>query len=217
MPGWENNMKATFLAVILVLLVAGTAAASTYDFRDAATFGAALNQPSFTAGVDGNKITITAAPDKALLWWDSTDGIGVQYSSEGGAVVSTGQLNIGFAVPVHIMGMLLTNLFDDGSGNLVRGAYQLNGDGNWTKFSALPRQTPSNSNGELKLMLDPSVSVSSILFLVPGQSSYVVPGNELCVAMIVTDPPTSVPIPAAVWLLGSGLLGLVAIRRRFKK
>jgi hypothetical protein len=26
-----------------------------------------------------------------------------------------------------------------------------------------------------------------------------------------------VPIPAAVWLLGSGLLGLVAIRRRFKK
>jgi hypothetical protein len=26
-----------------------------------------------------------------------------------------------------------------------------------------------------------------------------------------------VPIPAAAWLLGSGLLGLVAIRRRFKK
>ena len=26
-----------------------------------------------------------------------------------------------------------------------------------------------------------------------------------------------VPIPAAVWLLGSGLLGLVGIRRRFKK
>jgi hypothetical protein len=28
---------------------------------------------------------------------------------------------------------------------------------------------------------------------------------------------TAVPIPGAVWLLGSGLLGLVAIRRRFKK
>jgi hypothetical protein len=28
---------------------------------------------------------------------------------------------------------------------------------------------------------------------------------------------TPVPIPGAVWLLGSGLLGLVAIRRRFKK
>ena len=28
---------------------------------------------------------------------------------------------------------------------------------------------------------------------------------------------TPVPIPAAAWLLGSGLIGLVAIRRRFKK
>ena len=28
---------------------------------------------------------------------------------------------------------------------------------------------------------------------------------------------SAVPIPAAAWLLGSGLLGLVAIRRRFKK
>lgn len=28
---------------------------------------------------------------------------------------------------------------------------------------------------------------------------------------------TAVPIPGAVWLLGSGLVGLVAIRRRFKK
>jgi hypothetical protein len=205
------------LAVILVLLVAGTAAASTYDFRDAATFGAALNQPSFTASVDGNKITITAVPDKALLWWDSTDGIGVQYSSEGGAVVSTGQLNIGFAVPAHIMGMLLTNLFDDGSGYLVRGAYQLNGDGNWIKFSALPGQTPSNSNGELKLMLDPSVAVSSILFMAPGQLSLVGSADVLGVAMIVTDPPTSVPIPGALYLLGSGMLGLVAVRRRFKK
>ena len=27
----------------------------------------------------------------------------------------------------------------------------------------------------------------------------------------------AVPIPGAVWLLGSGLLGLVAIRRRFEK
>jgi hypothetical protein len=33
-------------------------------------------------------------------------------------------------------------------------------------------------------------------------------------AMCVTQP---VPIPAAAWLLGSGLIGLVGIRRRFKK
>ncbi len=28
---------------------------------------------------------------------------------------------------------------------------------------------------------------------------------------------TPVPIPAAVWLLGSGLIGLVGLRKRFKK
>jgi hypothetical protein len=33
----------------------------------------------------------------------------------------------------------------------------------------------------------------------------------------VSGDPTVVPIPAAAWLLGSGLLGLVAIRRRMKK
>lgn len=32
-----------------------------------------------------------------------------------------------------------------------------------------------------------------------------------------THGPSAVPIPAAAWLLGSGLIGLVAIRRRFKK
>jgi len=29
--------------------------------------------------------------------------------------------------------------------------------------------------------------------------------------------PTPVPIPGAVWLLGSGLIGMVGIRRKFKK
>jgi hypothetical protein len=29
--------------------------------------------------------------------------------------------------------------------------------------------------------------------------------------------PSAVPIPAAVWLLGSGLIGLIGLRRRFKK
>ncbi|NPV04887.1 MAG: VPLPA-CTERM sorting domain-containing protein [Syntrophaceae bacterium] len=30
------------------------------------------------------------------------------------------------------------------------------------------------------------------------------------------DTPNTVPIPGAFWLLGAGLLGLAALRRRFK-
>ena len=36
-------------------------------------------------------------------------------------------------------------------------------------------------------------------------------------ALLEAGPLTTVPVPAAVWLLGSGLLGLVGFRRRFNK
>jgi hypothetical protein len=41
--------------------------------------------------------------------------------------------------------------------------------------------------------------------------------REFGVGSITYDYAAPVPIPAAVWLLGSGLLGLIGIRRRFKK
>jgi hypothetical protein len=43
-----------------------------------------------------------------------------------------------------------------------------------------------------------------------GITSFWVAGNE-------TFPPSEVPVPAAVWLFGSGLLGLVGIGRRSRK
>jgi hypothetical protein len=208
-------MKATFLAVVLVLVLAGTAAASTYDFRDAAVFGAALDQHSFTAGVDGNKITITAMPDRAILWWDRTDGFGVQYCYQNDEIEGPERLKISFAVPVYILGVVITDLFNEG-GYLERGSYQLNGSGKWIEFTARTDQMPDISNGELKLPLDSSILVSYILFKAPGLMP-LKQNHEYSVAAIVTDPPVVTPIPGALWLLGSGLLGLVAIRRKMKK
>jgi len=38
-----------------------------------------------------------------------------------------------------------------------------------------------------------------------------------CANDVILTPTNPVPIPPAAWLLGSGLIGLVAVRRRFKK
>jgi hypothetical protein len=208
-------MKILSLAVSLVLLLAGTAGASTYDFRDAATFGGALNQPSFSTGIDGNTITVTATPAGAQIWWDSTDGFGVRYLFEGDEIQGVERLKISFASPVQLSSVLITDLFNE-NGNLERGSYQLNGSGNWVEFTALASQT-SGTNGELTVPIDSSVLVNSIMFKAPGLVLFPLQSHEFSVAAIVTDPPITTPIPAAVWLLGSGLVGLAALRRRMRK
>ena len=205
-------MKIMSLAVVLVLLVAGTATASMFDFRDAATFGGALNQPSFSAGIDGNTITATALPTGARLWWDGTDGLGVRYLYESDEIEGIERLRIAFSAPVQIVRVFLTDLFNEGY--LERGAYQLNGSGSWFSFSADPGQVPGSTNGELALALDSSVLVSSILFRSPGRLPLLNQNHEFSVAAIET---TTVPIPGAVWLLGSGLVGLIGLRRRMRK
>lgn len=50
----------------------------------------------------------------------------------------------------------------------------------------------------------------------PGTDALPIFGATLVVYGLTGDY-TPVPIPAAVWLLGSGLVGLVALRRRMKK
>jgi hypothetical protein len=207
-----TEMKKTFWAVTLVLFLAGTAAASTVEFRNAATFGGAFNRPSFSASVDGLTITVTANPTGSRLWWDSTDGLGVQYRYERDEIESVERLRIGFSTPVYLSRVLITDLFNEGY--LERGYYQLNGSGTWVEFSALPSQTPSSSNGELTLVLNPSVPVSSILFRAPGRLPLLNQNHEFSVARIEA---VATPIPAAVWLLGTGLVGLVAVRRRQRR
>jgi hypothetical protein len=205
-------MKSFAWVAFLVLFVAGTAGASTVDFTTA-TFSGALNQPSFSAAVDGNIITLTALPNGARLWWDQADGFGVQYGYENDEIEGVERLRIGFSTPVRLSRVFVTDLFNEGY--LERGSYRLNQSGNWISFFALPGQTPSNSNGELTLLIDPSILVNSITFRAPGQLPLLNQRHEFSIAAIETAAP--VPIPAAVWLLGSGLLGLVGLRRRFRK
>jgi hypothetical protein len=215
-PSVENRerrrgMKFATLAAFLALLLAGTAGAATVDFRNGATFGGAFNQPSFSASVDGFTVTVAAWPFGARLWWDSTDGVGVRYAYENDEIESRERLRIAFSTPVHLSRVLVTDLFNEGY--LERGYYQLNGSGTWVEFSADSSQTPSSSNGQLTLTLDPTVPVSSILFRAPGRILTLNQNHEFSVARIEV---VATPIPAALYLLGSGLLGLAVLRRRRK-
>jgi hypothetical protein len=54
------------------------------------------------------------------------------------------------------------------------------------------------------------------LFVADVISGIIIPGNTVANTGLI-DVSGQVPIPAAAWLLGSGLLGLVAIRRKYRK
>ena len=197
-------MRSATLVIFLTLFLAGFTAAATIDFR-ASPFQGANNLKSFSASVEAYTVTLAAtAPNGALLYQDSLDGMGVRSGYEKDEIDGRDRLRISFSAPVTISRILITDLFNE-NGNRESGFYQLNGSGSWIGFRADPSQTPG-TNGELTLLLDSTTPVSSILFRAPGH------GSEFSVAQIVTAIPA--PIPAAAWLLGTGLVGLAALRRR---
>jgi hypothetical protein len=204
-------MRLTSLTAILFLLIAGPAAASTIDFRDAA-FSGANYQASFSAPVDGYTVTLRALPNGAKLYWDSTDGMGVRYSYEADEIEGIERLRIRFSTPVYLTSVLLTDLFNE-NGYLERGSYRLNATGSWTRFKADPGQTLGSTNGELELLFDPETIITSIAFRAPGWLPLRNQNHEFSVAAMEVS---AVPIPAAAWLLGTGLVGLVAVRRRVR-
>lgn len=54
-------------------------------------------------------------------------------------------------------------------------------------------------------------------FALGYQYAYTKEGTNSALAVLPGNPTAAVPVPAAVWLLGSGLMGLIGIRRRAKK
>lgn len=64
-----------------------------------------------------------------------------------------------------------------------------------------------NSQGVYSFMLYGYTSVTN-----PNMPPITLTGIKLT----KSDPPTATPLPAAVWLLGSGLMGLVGMRKKFK-
>jgi len=199
------------LAFGIFLLMTANALAAKIDFTDPA-FSSALGAPSFSTSMGGG-ITFTPGPNDPVsppsLWWDETDGFGVQYSYEQDEIEGSEYLELTFDTPFVLDSIFIADLFIE-RGYTERGFYQLD-DGPLVAFLATGILGASGDNGELTLDIG-GVTVESIRFtaldlLASGED------HEFAVQGIAGHP---VPIPAAILLLGSGLAGLACIRKKFK-
>ncbi len=180
-------------------------------------FSPALGLPSFTIDIGGVDLTLTPGPPDPVfqpsLWWDNIDGFGVQYSYEEDEIEGSEYLRLSFSKPFVLDTIYIADLFNE-NGYTERGFYQLDG-GNTVAFLAAADQNlgEAGDNGELALIIG-GVTVESILFTAPGLINVAgqLQNHEFALQGIAGSP---VPVPPAMLLLGSGLLGLAAVRRKF--
>ena len=222
------------IAVFNVVLV-GTAMAYptpipdnlAIDFR---TWTGASGQAFYSGTAN---VTATALPSTSVLWQDTTDGLGVQGGEADEIDNLSGQyeqLQVDITGGMNLTGVWLTDLFlSSASGNSPSENYAapsptgepgmvvING-GNYTfTFVGVESNIGANAypnNGELFVSFNQPITVYTAVFSVLPANTGNYAGIEYSVAGFEAAP---VPIPAAAWLLGSGLLGLVAVRRRFRK
>lgn len=195
--------------------------ATLINFRSS-DFSSANGLSSFSYNPAG--LTINALPSSAMLYQDSTDGIGIRYSYENDEIEEAELLHLSFSTSQYLEEILLTDLFyepyNDKSGSYCEiGQYSFD-NSHWVPFEADFNQQPG-TNGELTLSFLPSTIITDIWFTAPGLENWddnfggYLEDHEFSLAQIeVSATPT--PEPATILLLGSGLIGFVGFRKRFR-
>ena len=203
-------MKKIFLLTLGLALIAVSAGAGPIDFRDAA-FAPAMNQTTFSITEDGFGLLFSAEPSGAKLWWDSADGFGVQgpFGYEPDEIETGEILRLDFVNPKPVMlkSIHITDLFSE-FGYLEIGRIQVD-TGEPIIIQGI--ELFGSSNGEL--MVDVNLPASFIRFTAPGLA-FGGENHEFSVGGINI---AKVPLPPAMLLLGSGVLGIIAVRRKVRR
>jgi hypothetical protein len=170
------------------------------------------NQPSGGAGdwsgdpAGGGTTTASRAEDDRYRFEAVTANSGLKWT-----VNTAGYTNVGISLGLFTSTNLATTT---GSVTSFLLGYSTNGGSTWTDTTyTYTGNSVYPASTDFVLTGLPS-GVNAFHLIVNGDPS----GSQIMTVDYVNVQGTSaVPIPAAAWLLGSGLLGLVAIRRRMKK
>lgn len=202
----KRMLPVALVASAFFAIAGSEARAASIDFRDSTLFGAAHGQPSHTQTVGDVTLTLEPAPEGALLWWDGTDGVAVQFDYESDEVEGREILRIVFERAVVLEKVHIADLFHE-HGYLETGFYDL-GDGP-VGFQADPGQLLGSTNGELTLIL--GAKVRAVAFTAPGR----IDGEHHEFAVRGLEATPAVPEPSAFVLFGTGfaLLGYRFWRR----
>ena len=209
-------MKKTLLATALVF---ATGVANAASVSTGGVFNMCSQEGLDTTGVCTTPINVDASiagfvDEDAGTWGVSSTALfyGLNWTASGGTLISatgsyaldtaTGVVSsIGSTGPTANDGIMY---FDVGAGQI---AGTINFAWGATTGIRVVDVWDINNDGSLSAVM------------IPGMENGPFPGFNaqfnLTAAGLVT-PPSEVPVPAAVWLFGSGLLGLVGVARRKK-
>lgn len=208
------------MAIALVIAFGGPSAAYYIDFTSYSPTMPMGHQWVSPTGITFTAIDAGLNPTpNAALWHDSVDGFGVTGAGyEPDEIELPEALWISFPTPVYVVDFQITDLFYEGpagSEYYEVGLYIVDDGTTVSPVQSFVQNNPAAVNGVFTLTLNQWVT--DIYFSAPGIGGWggiANPGDhhEFSVAGV-----NIVPIPGAVWLLGSGLIGLIGLRRKFGK
>lgn len=191
--------KLLTFVVLALLLCVGTAQAESLNFLSKDFDVTGKKDFAVSLLFAGQKLDISfAAEGKYNVWngWDNGMGIGLQSS-----IGSAGYSTISFSQALDLSSLR----YEAGMYNALRFGYE---DGSFSDWLAMP-----NAAYDETINLSAYKNVVSItLQKVAGYNG--IPGTFYFKGLDFDFSPTATPVPAAVWLLGSGLAGVVALRRK---